>query len=79
MADNKPKQYGVYQKPKGSYKFGTFRFAPGAVVEVPSEIAKTLDSQTSPDVPVKFFGTPEKAAAEAARLKEKFAAQKKKE
>lgn len=71
MAEAKPKQYGVYQKAKGSYRHGAFRFRPFEVVEVPAEVAKKLDPEASPAVPVKFFGAQDKAAAEAARLKEK--------
>jgi hypothetical protein len=68
--------YGVYQKKTGSYRSGDLKFVPGAVVETPSETAKKLSAR--PDVPVRFLGSAEKAAAEVAELQKKFTAPAKK-
>jgi hypothetical protein len=65
----KTKQFGVYQKAKGSFKYGDYRFAPGAVVEMPAEVVKKLDPDASPGCPVKFFAAAEKAQEEIERLK----------
>ncbi len=72
MPANEKKSFGVYQRPTGSFTAGEFRFKPGAAVEVPAEVAAKLDPERSPDVPVKFFASPEKANEEVARLKKVF-------
>jgi hypothetical protein len=69
MAEKKQVQYGVFQRPTGSFTHGDLRFRPLTAVETPAEVVDKLDSD---DVPVKFVATPEKANEEIARLRSKF-------
>jgi 5,10-methylenetetrahydrofolate reductase len=72
MAEKKT-QFGVYQQEFGSFTHGDVRFTPGRAVEVAPEVAAAANPEVSPETPVRFFPTVEKANEEVSRLKEKFA------
>ncbi len=73
MPEKEKTAFGVYQRETGSFTSGEHRFVPGQATEVPAAVATQLDPEASPEVPVRFFASADKAAAEVTRLKDKFA------
>jgi hypothetical protein len=69
----KPKTlFGVFQRKTGSFTHGEHRFEPLKVREVSADVAEKLNADATPDSPVRFFPTPEKAGEEVGRLARLF-------